>query len=77
MLGVYGNTADWWAVSLVPSNESLKKLVAKVIVTGHGNKLVSLQVVEASGDTTDTEFTDILENADVPDTEIATAFGSS
>ena len=76
-IGLYGRTDDWWAVALTPSNESLGKLIKKVVVIGHKTRLVSLQVVEASGDTTDTQFTDIHENADVPDSEIATAFGSS
>ena len=48
----------------------------RVVVVGRKSELVSLQIVEASGDTTDTRLTDILKNGDVPDAEIATAFGA-
>ena len=76
-IGLYGSDADWWALSFAPKADSLKKLVRKVVVVGRKGDVVSLQVVEASGDTTDTQLTDVLKNGDVPAAEIATAFGAS
>jgi hypothetical protein len=76
-IGLYGSDADWWALSFAPKADTLKKLVRKVVVVGHKGDVVSLQVVEASGDTTDTQLTDVLKNGDVPAAEIATAFGAS
>jgi outer membrane lipoprotein-sorting protein len=53
-------------------------IVASVaILGGRKTEVVSLQITEASGDTTSTQWTDIRKNADVPDTEIAAAFGAS
>lgn len=75
-ISLYGSDKDWWALALNPKTDSLKKLVRRVIVFGRKGNLVSLRVIEASGDTTDTRFTNIQTNADVPDTEIATAFGA-
>ena len=76
-IGLYGSDSDWWALSFAPKADTLKKLVKKVVVVGHKGDVVSLQVVEASGDTTDTQLTDVLKNGDVPAAEIATAFGAS
>lgn len=75
-LGLYGSAKDWWALAFTPKTASLKKLVQRVVVFGRKTEIVSLQVVEASGDTTVTQLTDIRKNADVPATEIATAFGA-
>jgi outer membrane lipoprotein-sorting protein len=76
-IGLYGSDSDWWALSFAPKADTLKKLVRKVVVVGRKGDVVSLQVVEASGDTTDTQLTDVLKNGDVPAAEIATAFGAS
>jgi outer membrane lipoprotein-sorting protein len=75
-LGLYGSAGDWWALSFTPKTASLKKLVKRVVVFGRKTQVVSLQILEASGDTTVTRLTDIRTNAEVPDTEIATAFGA-
>jgi len=74
-LGLYGSDKDWWALSFTPKTASLKKLVRRVVVVGRKGNILSLQVAEANGDTTDTKLTDVRTNADVPDSEIATAFG--
>jgi outer membrane lipoprotein-sorting protein len=75
-IGLYGSQADWWALTFTPRPDSLRKLVRRVVVFGRKTSPVSLQVTEASGDTTDTRLTDILTDGAVPDTEIATAFGA-
>lgn len=75
-IGLYGSDKDWWALTFTPKAESLKKLVAKVTVIGRKSELVSLQVAETNGDSTTTKLTNIRKNADVPATEITTAFGA-
>lgn len=75
-IGLHGNDKDWWALTFTPKTESLKKMIKRVVVFGRKTNLVSLQIVEASGDTTDTQLTNILKNADVTDAEIANAFGA-
>jgi outer membrane lipoprotein-sorting protein len=76
-IGLYGSDKDWWALAFTPKTDSLKKLIKRVLVYGKKTTVVSLQIAEASGDTTDTQLTDILKNADVPDAEIAKAFGAA
>ena len=75
-IGLHGKDTDWWALTFTPKTESLRKLVRSVVVVGRKGELVSLRVVEASGDTTDTRLSNILKNGDVPDAEIAAAFGA-
>ena len=75
-LGLYGTDRGWWALALTPRAESLRALVRRVVVIGRAAELVSLQIAEASGDTTDTQLTAVVRNAGVPDAEIATAFGA-
>jgi hypothetical protein len=50
--------------------------VRRVVVFGRAGELVALQVAEASGDTTDTRLSELQKNGDVPDAEIAAAFGA-
>lgn len=75
-IGLYGSDADWWALAFTPKTDSLRALVRRVVVFGRKAEIVALQVAEASGDTTDTRLTEIHKNANVPDAEIATAFGA-
>ena len=75
-IGLYGNDHDWWALVFTPKAESLRALVRRVVVVGRKGDVVSLQVSEASGDTTDTQLTDVVRNGDVSDVDIATAFGA-
>jgi outer membrane lipoprotein-sorting protein len=75
-IGLYGSDKDWWALSFAPKPDSLRAIVRRVVVFGRKSEVVSLQISEASGDTTDMRLTDILKNGDVPDAEIATAFGA-
>jgi outer membrane lipoprotein-sorting protein len=76
-MGLYGGDSDWWALAFTPKTDSLKKLVKRVVVFGRKDQVFSLQIAEASGDTTDTRLTDVLKNGDVKDAEIATAFGAN
>jgi len=75
-LGLYGGAEGWWALTFTPRTDSLRKLVRRVVVFGRKGEVVALQVAEASGDTTDTRLSDVHTNADVPDAEIAAAFGA-
>jgi outer membrane lipoprotein-sorting protein len=75
-LALYGSEPGWWALAFTPKADSLKKLVKRVIVFGKQGEVVALQVTEASGDVTDTRLTDVRRNADVPDAELAAAFGA-
>jgi outer membrane lipoprotein-sorting protein len=75
-IGLYGSDSDWWALAFTPKADSLRALVRSVVVFGRKGELVSLQVVEASGDTTDTRLTEIQKNGNVPDAEVAAAFGA-
>jgi len=76
-IGLYGSDAAWWALTFAPKADALKKFVKSVTVFGNKTEVVSLRIVEASGDTTDTQLTDVRRNKDVPDTEIAAAFGAN
>jgi len=76
-LGLYGSDKGWWALTFVPKSDSLRKLVKRVVVVGRQSEVFSIQIDEASGDTTQTRLTDILKNGAVPDAEIATAFGAT
>jgi hypothetical protein len=75
-LALYGSEPAWWALAFTPRTESLRALVRRVVVFGRGADVVSLQVAEASGDTTETRLTGVKKNGDVTDAEIAAAFGS-
>ncbi|HEY6180298.1 MAG TPA: outer membrane lipoprotein carrier protein LolA [Kofleriaceae bacterium] len=75
-IGLYGSDAAWWALAFTPKTDSLRALVRRVVVFGHKAELVALQVVEASGDTTDTQLSELRTNGAVPDAEIASAFGA-
>ncbi len=76
-IGLYGSETDWWALTFAPKSAALKKFVKSVTVFGKKTDAVALRVVEASGDTTDTQLSDVRRNKDVPDTEIAAAFGAN
>lgn len=76
-IGLYGSETAWWALTFAPKADALKKFVRSVTVFGNKTEVVSLRIVEASGDTTDTQLTDVRRNKDVPDTEIAAAFGAN
>jgi outer membrane lipoprotein carrier protein LolA len=75
-LGLYGSDAAWWALAFTPRAESMRALLRRVVVFGKKDQLVALQIVEASGDTTDTRLADVRRNGEVPDAEIAAAFGA-
>jgi hypothetical protein len=73
---LYGRADGWWALELTPRADSLRALVRRVIVFGRAGELAALQIAEASGDTTDTRLSEVHRNGDVPDAEIAAAFGA-
>jgi outer membrane lipoprotein-sorting protein len=75
-IALYGRADGWWALAFAPRSDSLRALVRRVVVFGRAGELVALQVAEASGDTTDTRLSDLQKNGDVPDAEIAAAFGA-
>ena len=75
-IALYGSDADWWALTFAPKSATLEHLVTRVIVIGHKSDPVTLKIVEASGDTTETQLTDLAKNGDVPDAEITAAFGN-
>lgn len=76
-IGLYGSDTAWWALTFSPKAPALKKFVKTVTVFGNKTEVVSLRVIEASGDSQDTQLTDVRRNKDVPDTEIAAAFGAN
>jgi hypothetical protein len=75
-IALYGRGDAWWALEFTPRSDSLRALVRRVVVFGRAGELVALQVAEASGDTTDTRLSDLHKNGDVPDAEVAAAFGA-
>jgi hypothetical protein len=75
-VALYGRADGWWALELTPRSDSLRALVRRVIVFGRAGELAALQIAEASGDTTDTRLSEVHKNGDVPDAEIAAAFGA-
>jgi len=75
-IGLYGSDAAWWALAFTPKTDSLRALVRRVVVFGRKAELVALQVVEASGDTTETRLSELRTDGAVPDAEIAAAFGA-
>lgn len=75
-IALYGSEGAWWALAFTPRSDSLRKLVRRVVVFGRKGEPVALQITEASGDTTDTRLTEIKKNGEVPDAEIAAAFGA-
>jgi hypothetical protein len=64
-----------WSLALVPRDPALCGLIQRVVVSGRGADVAELQVVEASGDTTDTALSGIARNEAVPAAEIASGFG--
>lgn len=75
-LVVRGTDKDWWALTLTPKAASLKKLIASVVVVGHGAEVRELRVAEASGDHSEMVLSSIRTNADVADNEL-TGFASA
>ena len=75
-LALYGRADAWWALELTPRADSLRALVRRVVVFGRAGELAALQIAEASGDTTDTRLSEVHKDGDVPDAEIAAAFGA-
>lgn len=75
-IALYGRADGWWALEFTPRSDSLRALVRRVVVFGRAGELAALQIAEASGDTTDTRLSDVHKNGDVPDAEIAAAFGA-
>ena len=75
-IALYGSAAAWWALAFTPRAESMRALLRRVVVFGNKDQLVALQIVEASGDTTDTRLADVRRNGEVPDAEITAAFGA-
>lgn len=75
-IALYGRADAWWALEFTPRSDSLRVLVRRVVVFGRAGELAALRVAEASGDTTDTRLSDLHTNGDVPDAEIAAAFGA-
>jgi hypothetical protein len=75
-IALYGRAEGWWALELTPRSDSLRALVRRVVVFGRAGELAALQITETSGDTTDTRLSDLHKNGDVPDAEIAAAFGA-
>jgi hypothetical protein len=73
-IGLYGDTAGWWALSFTPKSESLKKLVTSVVVIGQKADPVELKITEASGDVTETELTEVARDKAVTAADIAQAF---
>ena len=71
-----GSPRDGWSLKLFPRDPALCGLLRQVVVTGQTAEIRALQVVEASGDTTDTRLTTIARNEAVPAAEIAQAFGA-
>lgn len=76
-IGLYGSEGDWWALTFAPKSAALKKFVTTVTVIGKTTDAVALRIVEASGDSTETQLSDVRRNKDVTDTEIAAAFGAN
>ncbi len=70
-----GTAAEAWSLTLTPRDPALCGLVARVVVSGRGAEVASLQIVEASGDVTDTRFSGIARNEAVPAAEVARGFG--
>jgi len=76
-IGLYGSEGAWWALTFSPKDAALQKFVKSVTVFGNKTDVVAMRIVEASGDSSDTQLTDVRRNKDVPDTEIAAAFGAN
>lgn len=70
-----GTAGGAWSLTLTPKDPALCGLVTRVVVSGRGADVVSLEVVEASGDTTSTRFSAIARNDAVPAAEVARGFG--
>jgi hypothetical protein len=75
-LTVRGNERDWWALTLTPKAESLRKMITQVVLLGRGHEARELRVVEASGDDSEMRLVEIRTNAAVADAELA-AFSDS
>jgi outer membrane lipoprotein-sorting protein len=73
---LHGSEHDRWALDFTPRTESMKKLIKRVVVSGKQGEVTGLKVIEASGDTTDTVLTEVRRNDDVPEAELAAAFGA-
>ena len=57
-----GSDASWWALTLGPKDDSLKRMLSHITVIGQGALVHSVGVYEANGDRTSTTFTDVRKN---------------
>jgi len=71
-----GSPQSTWSLVLVPKDPALCGMIGRVAVSGRGSEVEALQVVEASGDTTDTRFSGTRRNDDVPAAELVRGFGA-
>lgn len=76
-IGLYGSERAWWALAFSPRTDSLKAIVRRVTVFGRRSNIVAVQVIEASGDRTETQLFDVVRNAAVSDAAIAAGFGDT
>ena len=57
-----GTETAWWALTLAPTEDSLKRMLSGITIVGHGDSVQSVIVQEANGDRTRTLFTDVHKN---------------
>jgi hypothetical protein len=74
-LDLQGKAKEAWTLVLTPTDPALCGLVSRVVLSGQGAEVASLQVVEANGDTTETRLSDVAKNDAVPAAEVAQGFG--
>ena len=74
-LRLRGAVKQAWSLTLTPKDPALCGLITRVVVSGKGAEVSSLQVMEASGDSTSTRLSGIARNDAVPAAEVARGFG--
>lgn len=74
-LRLRGTVKQAWSLTLTPKDPALCGLIARVVVSGKGAEVSSLQVMEASGDSTTTRLSEIVRNDAVSAAELAQGFG--
>lgn len=57
-----GSEGAWWALTLAPKEDSLRRMLRSITVVGLRDAVRSVTVLESNGDSTRTSFTDVHKN---------------
>lgn len=73
-LKLQGTDSGFWALTLVPKDASLLRMLNTITVVGERDGVRSITVVESNGDKSTTTFTDVRKNVTKPTADIEALF---